>query len=341
MNATFLTRRAFTAGAAAMAASPAAFAQGAPKLSMPKIKIAMVSTELVQNAALFAAIKGGEFAAQGLEVEVVNFRSWTEPVQALASNAAQFALGAGSLIRAVAGQNAPLRQIAMISSRFPYEFWVKAGSGINKVADLKGKTIQTVRTGETLDNIWKQILGDAGLSMTDVKRVESFNGFGSIISGSVDAANLNDSLMAKSRKAGLVSLVEYTAWRDSHGLPKGAGANLGWGTSTKLLNDNPDVVKAFLRAMAKATDRLRKDKPFAISILQDKPFEVEAEVVSEVYDRHKDHWLMRMDFSRGDAQFDAEMVEVVMEQKPGSIKLESFAVEAPMKQALSELGLSF
>ena len=341
MATALFTRRAFGGVVAGLGVSSLAHAQGAPKLSMPKIKIAMVTTELVQNAALFAAIKGGEFAAQGLEVEIVNFRSWTEPVQAIASNAAQFALGAGSLIRAVAGQNAPLRQIAMISSRFPYEFWVKNGSGVNKVADLKGKTIQTVRTGETLDNIWKQVLADAGLSMTDVKRVESFNGFGSIISGSVDAANLNDSLMAKSRKAGLVSLVDYTAWRDSHGLPRGAGANLGWGTSTKLLNENPDVVKAFLRAMAKATDRLRRDKTFAMAILQDKPFEVVAEVVAEVYERHKDHWLMRMDFSRGDAQFDAEMVEVVMEQKPGSIKLEAFAVEAPMKQALSELGLSF
>ena len=65
----------------------------------------------------------------------------------------------------------------------------------------------------------------------------------------------------------------------------------------------------------KAADRLRKDKAFAISVLREKPFEIEEEVVETVWERHKDHWMMRMDLSKGDSAFDAEMVEVAMELK--------------------------
>ena len=316
-------------------------AQTPPKLSMPKAKVAMVLTELVQNAGLFAAIKGKDFAAEGLEIEIINFRSWTEPVQAIASDGAQFALGAGSLIRAVEGQNAPIRQIAMISSRFPYDFWVKKDSGIKSIAEIKGKTIQTVRTGETLDNVWKQILAGDNLSMNDVKRIESFNGFGSIVSGQVDVANLNDSLLAKAAKANLVSLIDYTSWREKHGMTKGAGANLGWGASLKVLEQNPDTVRAFARAMVKATDRLRKDKAFAISVLREKPFEIEEEVVETVWERHKDHWMMRMDLSKGDSAFDAEMVEVAMELKKGTIPLTKYSDGRAVTEAMRDLKIDF
>ena len=88
----------------------------------------------------------------------------------------------------LAGQNAPVRQIAMVSSYHPYQFWVKKDSGIKTIADVRGKTIQTVRPGETLDNVWIQVMEKAGLKMSDVKRVESFNGFGTLASGTADVA---------------------------------------------------------------------------------------------------------------------------------------------------------
>lgn len=322
------------------AATGLASAQTPPKLSMPAVKVAMAPPDAVQNASLHAALRAGDFEREGLKIEIVQFRSWTEPVQAIASDSAQFALGAASLIRAVKGQNAPVRQVAMISSRFPYDFWARKG-GPASLSDLKGKTIQTVRTGETLDNIWKQVLSGAGLSITDVKRIEGFNGLGALASGTADAANIVDTLLGKARAAGLAPLLDYTRWREEKGLSRGAGANLGWGASTRFLREHPDTARAYLRALAKATDRLRKDRAFALSVLTDKPFEIEPEVAGEIYDRHKDHWIMRMDLARGDAAFDAEMVEVVMELPPGSIPVASFADPAPMTEVLRDLGITY
>jgi ABC-type nitrate/sulfonate/bicarbonate transport system substrate-binding protein len=302
-----------------------------------KVKVAMALTELAQNAALYAALKGGTFREEGLNVEIVYFRSWTEPVQAIAGDAAHFALTASSLIRAVVGQNAPIRLIAMESSRFPYDFIVKRDSGIATMADLRGKTIQTVRPGETLDNIWRQVLADANISMTEVKRIEAFNGLGSLIAGSVDVANVNDSNIAQVRKAGLVSFLDYTEWREKKGWGSSAGANLGWGTSLKLLRENPNLVRAYLRALVKATERLVTDKAFAFSVLRDKPFQAEEDTLDWIYQRHRGHWMVRMDFSKGDARFDAEMIEIAMNRPSGSIKLDSFAVEEPITGILNEL----
>jgi NitT/TauT family transport system substrate-binding protein len=322
-------------------ASTALAQQAAPRLSLSKVKAAQAITELAQNAALYAAVKGGYFKEEGLELEIVNFRSWTEPVQAIAGDAAQFALGAGSLIRAAAATDAPVRQIAMISSLYPYEFYVKRDSGIKTITDLRGKTIQTVRPGETLDIVWTQILGGAGMKMADVKRVESFNGFGTIISGTTDIANISHALLPKARAAGLVKLIDYTQWRQQQGMPTGDGANLGWGTSAKMLKEHPDSVRAFLRALVKATVKLKADKPFATELLQAQPFSLDRETAAEVYDLQRGHWMVRLDFAKKDMSFDTEMVEIALSKPKGSIDMRAVSDAAPIAQALRELKVNF
>ena len=313
-----------------------------PKRSMAKIKAAQAFTgDVAQNAAVHGAIRAGYFKEEGLEVEVVNFRSWTEPVQALASDSAQFALGAASLIRAAATTSAPVRQIAMLSSIYPYEFHVRRDSGIKAVADLRGKTITTVRPGETLDVVWTQILEGAGLKMSDVKRTESFNGLGTLVSGSSDAANIIDTLLPKARAAGLVKLVDYTEWRQQKGMISGNGANLGWGTTVKMLKEHPEEVRAYLRALVKATLRLKNDRAFAVDLLQREPFSLDRDTAAEIADRNRPHWMIRLDYSKGDLSFDAEMVEIALSRQKGSIDLRSVSDAAPVNEVLREMKVTF
>ena len=311
------------------------------KLSLSKIKVAMPYTVLVQRAALEGALESGEFKREGLEVQIVRFRSWTEPVQAIASDAAQFAFGGASFIRAVVGHNAPVRAITLVSSRLPYAFYVKKGSGIKSIADLKGKTIQTVRTGETLDNVWKQLLERAGLKMTDVKRVESFNGFGTLASGNADVANLSSAWIGKARKAGFVKLIDYNNWRAEHGLPTKPANNLGWGTSLKMLKEHRDTVKAFLRALARTTVRLRNDRAFAISVLMAKPFSMDKTTANEVYGLHRNRWKLSLDPSKGDYAFDVKMTEIVLNKPNGSIDIKKVIAPGPLNEVLKELNIKF
>ncbi len=311
------------------------------QLSLAKVKVAMPLTVLVQRAALEGAIASGAFKREGLAVEVISFRSWTEPVQSLAADAAQFALGGGSFIRASLGGKAPVRAIALVSSRYPYAFWVKKSSGIKSFEDLRGKTIQTVRAGETLDNVWQQILATAGLGITDVKRFESFNGFGSLMSGNADIANISSNWIGKSRKAGLVLLLDYNDWRKEQGLPTNEAQNLGWGTSLKMLKQHPDTVRAFLRALARATVRLREDRDFAVSVLTAKPYSQTEETAKEVWEMHRNAWMLRLDPSKGDYSFDAAMSEVALRRPKGSIDVRQASALEPIAEVLKELKISF
>ncbi len=311
------------------------------RLSLSRVKLAVPFTVLVQRAALEGAIMSGAFRREGLAVEVVGFRSWTEPVQSLAANAAQFALGGGSFLRAALGGRAPVRAIALVSSRYPYAFWVKKSSGIKSLKDVRGKTIQTVRAGETLDNVWKQMLATAGIKITDVRRFETFNGFGSLMSGNADIANISSNWIGKSRKAGLVLLLDYNDWRKERGLPTNEAQNLGWGTSLKMLKQHPDTVRAFLRALARTTDRLRKHRDFAVSVLTAKPYSQSEETAKEVWEMHRKAWMLRLDPSKGDYSFDAAMSEIALRRPKGSIDVRQASALEPIAEVLQELQISF
>jgi ABC-type nitrate/sulfonate/bicarbonate transport system substrate-binding protein len=333
----WVRRSALAFAAVALAAGSAS----AGTLSQPNVAIAVTTTQLAQRAALEAAQKMGAFEAEGLKVKVIAFRDWSDPVQAMMSDPATFGFGGGSLIRAVVGQNAPLRQIVMVSDRYPYVFHVRGNSGIRGIDDLRGKRIQTVRPGETLDNLWIQLLADSKLTMDDVVRVQGFDGLGALMSNTVDIANLNDLFWDKARQANLLPLLDYNDWRRQKGLPTTDGNNLGWGTSQALLDKNPDTVDAFLRALVRATYKLRNDREFAVAVLMDEPYMLSREAAGAVHDLHRDRWLARLDPAKGDFKFDIEMTAKAMGVPPDKIDLSRVAAVEPIARVLKEMKVSY
>jgi ABC-type nitrate/sulfonate/bicarbonate transport system substrate-binding protein len=325
----------------AMAASLAVPAQvRANALSRPAITVARPLTVLNHAAAVDAALRMDAFKAEGLQATVSNFRSWSEVTQLTVGSTGVFGLGASTVIRAVVGQNAPIRQIGMVSTLLPYNFWSRPGSGIEKIADLRGKRIQTVRPGETLDLVWNELLADAGLAMSDVTRIEGFDGFGALASNTVDAANMNDSLFGRARQQGFRKLVDYNEWRRAKGFKNGA-ANLGWATSQTTLDQHPDTVRAFLRALVKATVRMRQDKAFALEVMTGAPYRMDPRTAEESWELHRSHWMVRMDPSRGDFDFDIEKAARAMNVPLAQMPRDRLIAPEPVRAVLNELGVSF
>lgn len=325
-------------GAATLMAAPAYVR--AQALSRPNIVIARPLTVLNHAAAVDAAVRMDAFKAEGLNVTISNFRSWSEVTQLTMSERGAFGLGASTVIRAVTGQNAPVRQIAMVSTLLPYNFWARPNSGIEKFADLKGKRIQTVRPGETLDLVWNELLADAGVGINDVTRVEGFDGFGALASNTVDAANMNDSLFGRARQQGFKKLLDYNEWRAAKGLKTGA-SNLGWSTGKATLDNHPDTVRAFLRAMVRATMRMRQDKAFAMEVMMAAPYRMDAKTAEESWELHRTHWMVRMDPSRGDFEFDIEKAAKGLNIPTSQIPRDRLIAAEPITRVLSELGVNF
>lgn len=79
-----------------------------------------------------------------------------------------------STVDAVAGKapfNKPHDNVCNIATLYPqyYQLVVNADSGVNKVADLKGKSITTQQRGNTGELITRQILEVNGIKYSDVK----------------------------------------------------------------------------------------------------------------------------------------------------------------------------
>ena len=79
-----------------------------------------------------------------------------------------------STVDAMAGKepfNKPHDNVCNIATLYPqyYQFVVLADAGINKISDLKGKSITTQQRGNTGELITKQFLEANGLSYNDVK----------------------------------------------------------------------------------------------------------------------------------------------------------------------------
>lgn len=323
---------------AILAAIPAA---SAAPLSQPEIIVALNATLTPQVVSYYAAQKLGAFADEGLKVTPATFRAWSEIGQAIASNDNTIGFAASTVIRAIVGQNAPMRVIAMVSTRYPYTFHTRADAGIHSIADLRGRIILTVRPGETLDNVWLQVLGKAGLTMADVTRVEGFEAIGALVSKSVDAANVSDLYFDKAREGGLIKLLDYNVWRQENGLDTEGANNLGWGTSDALIAKHRDTVEAFLRALVRGTEKLRHDHDFSIALLTGAPFEMSPEGAEAMWDVNHTHWLVRLDPAMGDLQFDIAMVARALDMPAEKITFARIAAPEPVAHVLAEMKLSY
>jgi uncharacterized protein len=85
-----------------------------------------------------------------------------------------------STVDAMAGKppfNKPHANVCNVATLYPqyYQFVVLANSGINKIEDMKGKSITTQQRGNTGEQITRQLLEVHGVSYSDVKA--SFVGY--------------------------------------------------------------------------------------------------------------------------------------------------------------------
>lgn len=313
-----------------------------PKLSLSEVTVAAPIVLNIPRAGFDAAMMIGAFEKEGLKIKMARFRDYSEIVQAIMGDPNTFGWGSSSLIRAVQGQNAPVREIAMTSAFFPYQFWAREDSGIRTLTDLKGKRILTARPGDLIDVVWIEALTGSGVSMKDVTRIEGFDTVGSLLSKTADAGNMDAGALGRARKAHFVQIFDYNVWRKERGFDPNAGVNLGWGTSLQLINQHPDTVKAFLRALVKATVKLREDRDFGISVLKADPYGMDPESAAEVYDELRYKWIVRMDPKRGDYDWDLEKLLVdTMGVPKEKIDRTRFIDTKLIGEVLSEMNVTF
>ena len=160
----------------------------APEPERAKIKVAY-HPHIVGVGGILNAIDQGYFEEENLEVELVQFTSGATELAAMSSGDIDIGyLGVGAHVFAPQGQCAVL---ALDSTDFSGEIMVKADSGIQSMADLKGKNV-AISAGTTSELVLSMALKLNDMEKTDVNMInmDASGKVTAFMSGQIDAISI-------------------------------------------------------------------------------------------------------------------------------------------------------
>jgi NitT/TauT family transport system substrate-binding protein len=201
---------------------------------------------------LYVAAEAGLFAKYGLKVKPQIFGVGTAQ-KALLSEEIDILVDGPLLIAARLG-GSRVKYFGAYIQRYVFQIW--GAKGITAMEQLKGKTMAVSAPRGAIDIATREALKKQGLTPdSDVKFVYNDQVpaiLTAILSGTVSAGALSAPLNLKARDAGLSFLVDIARLN----IPGLGGA---YGTTEKLLSNNPNTMYAFSKAMAEGVVLARKD----------------------------------------------------------------------------------
>lgn len=123
---------------------------------------------VMDDAQAIAAYEGGLYKKHGLDVELVEFSSGTDLIKAIVGGQLDTGVLGFTNAASWSSRGADLKVVGGAQHGF-HAIVVREDSGIQTVADLKGKTLASQREGSTADTVLRGVvLKDAGLEPGDV-----------------------------------------------------------------------------------------------------------------------------------------------------------------------------
>ncbi|KZL18482.1 ABC transporter substrate-binding protein [Pseudovibrio sp. WM33] len=218
-------------------------------------KITVGALRFTSHAANFVAFEKGYFDEAGLEVEFKFFQAAQPMALAIASGDVDFGLTAisGGLISladkgAVKIVGGALQEEAGIDGQMILASKAAFDAGLKAPADLKGKSFGVTTAGSSFHYMAHKIADKEGFDRKDIK-IRPLQKVGAVIgalkSGQIDAWSIVPHIakgLAKSPQVEMIGKV-------SDYVPNYQVTTVF--TSTKNINDNPELVKTFLGAYSK------------------------------------------------------------------------------------------
>ena len=206
------------------------------------------------KSAIYAAVKQGFFAAEGLEVTLQSGRGSSDAITKLASGTADVGVaGIAALMTAVAESNAPVKAVMSIYSKGPDAIFTVKGSGVNTLKDVTGKTVATA-TFSSSNALWPVMQQNLGIDLAQVKllKVDPSTLAPLLAQGKVDAT-INWITVAP-----LFERVLKQAGKELVVLPWSSQGLEGYGwsvmASDKFIKERPEVLARVLKVLRKSFD---------------------------------------------------------------------------------------
>lgn len=230
------------------------------------VRIGYLHTIAVDDKLWLGQVEG-TFEKKGLHIKTTEFDTGIDLSQALAGGSVDVAIMGGVTSNFPAQGQGKIFMVNSIENATA-ELWVRKGSGINSVSDLKGKTVVTTQ-GTTADIFLNTALKKAGMTEKDVKvlnaampaAVQSFAG------GSADAIALWVPFDLRLQEGN----PDVTMLDSAGNYPEAAVAD-GWIANNDWYASHEDTVKKLIDAWLTINDNFRKDPQGSLKKVYDKAY---------------------------------------------------------------------
>lgn len=306
------------------APSAASNPPGGPATQSPapkKISIAVPGPNQFMYLAFEVAKGRGDYAREGLDVEITYTKSGTNAVDAVVSGSAIAGAAALDVQIGAVRQGKKLVEVMSITRQPPFALVLdpKVSGTITTVAGLKGRRIavQNVGSGDYL--LANLILAEAGMSVKDVEFLPAGNDdlkLGLLKRGDADAAMLQEPSMLKLRREGARVLVSFFTTEDAQRYLGGMYQFCGLVATQDTIDKDPETVGRLVRALVGAKKFMRASKGADIvKLLTDQQIvgQSRADLI-EMLDLHKDQI-----FSPDGVMYESEMEKVVAAQRRSGV----------------------
>jgi NitT/TauT family transport system substrate-binding protein len=213
----------------------------------------------VQFAHFYMADQKGYYAAEGLKI-TFDYNFETDVVQRVAQGTVQFGMASGDSVLLARAQGLPVRTVATNSQKFPAVFFSKAEANIKTPADLKGKSVGIPgHFGASyvglLALLYANKMQESDLNVQDI----GFAQVAALTEGKVQVASGygNNEPVQLDQQGIKVNVIKVS---DFYPL-----ASDGILASEKLIAEQPEVVRSFVRATLKGMQDVIADPTAAFT----------------------------------------------------------------------------
>jgi NitT/TauT family transport system substrate-binding protein len=225
----------------------------------------------------YIAKEKGFYRDEGIQVKDLYIRGGVTASQALQAGSVHFTLALGTGVRA-ALSGMSIKAIMVYCDK-PYHFlYARPDLGVRSAADLKGKRIAVTGLGSTTYYAARKVVEHLGMDADkDVRILSVGDIWPALQGGAVEAGLIRPPFTHMAEKMGMVRLA-YVG--DAIQLPMS-----GLVTSEKMIQEQPEVVRRFVRATVNGLRffRDRKNEAESISALN-RVTKMEPDVAKQTYE---------------------------------------------------------
>jgi NitT/TauT family transport system substrate-binding protein len=272
------------------ACSPQKTNEAAPATNAPvTIRFATDWRAQAEHGGFYQALASGEYAKRGLDVQIVQGGPGSNVPQLLASGAVEMGMGSNSfIVMNLAQEKVPVKAVAAFMQKDPQVLIAHPATGVESIADLKGRPI--LLSDASVTAFWVWLKAKYGFTDDQVRKY-TFNA----------APFLADK---RSAQQGYVTSEPYTIEKEAGLKPKvfllADEGYPGYATMVlapdSLIAKNPKAVQAFVEASAQGwRDYLAGDPSKADALIRKDNPEMTQDVLDQAREKLKSYRIVEGD----------------------------------------------